>query len=187
MDTDASVRAMAPSSVWGGSRESLPLSVLSGHAEDRQINYASQSRPSVGGLASAERASVYSSQGVIAADRSSTYAKPKDPGDAKSLRSITNLNRPDDARSINYDAKSFVGTDVASLRNYEGSIRSGALGHGRNDSIPGSIGSPLASPGLRAGTSMGALSRRNSDWQEMDEREEAEREEAEREEAANAR
>ena len=30
-DTDASVRAMAPSSVWGGSRESLPLSVLSGN------------------------------------------------------------------------------------------------------------------------------------------------------------
>ncbi|KAF2857516.1 hypothetical protein K470DRAFT_260735 [Piedraia hortae CBS 480.64] len=30
MDTDASVRAIPPSSVWGGSRESLPLSVLSG-------------------------------------------------------------------------------------------------------------------------------------------------------------
>ncbi|KAF8242231.1 hypothetical protein K440DRAFT_617760 [Wilcoxina mikolae CBS 423.85] len=30
-DTDASVRALAPSSVFGGSRESLPLSVLSGN------------------------------------------------------------------------------------------------------------------------------------------------------------
>ncbi|RPB28631.1 hypothetical protein L211DRAFT_833603 [Terfezia boudieri ATCC MYA-4762] len=28
-DTDASIRALAPASVWGGSRESLPLSVLS--------------------------------------------------------------------------------------------------------------------------------------------------------------
>lgn len=187
MDTDASVRALAPSSVWGGSRESLPLSVLSGHAEERPVNYASQSRPSIGGLASAERASVYSSQGVsglaLASDRNSTYTKPKDPSDAKSLRSITNLNRTDDARSLNMDAKSFVGTDVASLRNYEGSIRSGALGHGRNDSIPGSIGSPLASPGIRGGPT-GGLSRRSSDWQEMNETEEAEKQEQERKERA---
>lgn len=33
LDTDASVRALAPSSLWGGSRESLPLSVLSGNFE----------------------------------------------------------------------------------------------------------------------------------------------------------
>lgn len=32
-DTDASVRALAPSSVFGGSRESLPLSVLSGNLD----------------------------------------------------------------------------------------------------------------------------------------------------------
>ncbi|KAL5615322.1 uncharacterized protein BROUX77_001159 [Berkeleyomyces rouxiae] len=32
-DTDASVRALAPSSLWGGSRESLPLSVLSANLE----------------------------------------------------------------------------------------------------------------------------------------------------------
>lgn len=34
MDTDASVRALAPSSVWGGSRESLPLSVLSANLDN---------------------------------------------------------------------------------------------------------------------------------------------------------
>ncbi|KAK6540274.1 hypothetical protein TWF694_009085 [Orbilia ellipsospora] len=30
LDTDASIRALPPSSLWGGSKESLPLSVLSG-------------------------------------------------------------------------------------------------------------------------------------------------------------
>lgn len=33
LDTDASVRALAPSSLWGGSRESLPLSVLSANLD----------------------------------------------------------------------------------------------------------------------------------------------------------
>ena len=176
MDTDASVRALAPSSVWGGSRESLPLSVLSGGGHDGAstagLYSASQSRPSIGGLASAERASVYSSQGVtapaLASERNSYYAgaQKKDIGDAKSLRSITNIDARSqyDSKSIN-DAKSM---DVGSLRNYEGSVRSGALGHGRNDSIPGSIGSPLASPGLRHASTSGALSRRSSDWQELE-------------------
>lgn len=185
MDTDASVRAMAPNSVWGGSRESLPLSVLSGTADGAAsttgLYAASQSRPSIGGLASAERASVYSSQGVsapaLASERNSYYAGRKDLSDAKSLRSITNLDARSqyDAKSIN-DARS-MNADTRSLRGYEGSIRSGALGHGRNDSIPGSIGSPLASPGLRlasgAGNS-GALSRRSSDRREMAEGSEGE-------------
>lgn len=171
MDTDASVRALAPASVWGGSRESLPLSVLSGNAEatDRAsttgLYSASVSRPSIGGLASAERASVYSGHGVAApSERNSYYAGPrKDLSDAKSLRSVTGIDARSqyDARSIN-DAKSM---DARSLRNYEGSIRSGALGHGRNDSIPGSIGSPLASPGVRHASTSGAVSRRSSDWQ----------------------
>lgn len=34
-DTDASIRALAPASVWGGSRESLPLSILSSMDNDR--------------------------------------------------------------------------------------------------------------------------------------------------------
>ncbi|KAK5010209.1 hypothetical protein LTR28_011223 [Elasticomyces elasticus] len=90
LDTDASVRALAPSSVWGGSRESLPLSVLSGNADHGAaygsagvgavvaaagvsgvsspggLYQASQSRPSIGGIASAERASIYSNQGAAA-------------------------------------------------------------------------------------------------------------------------
>jgi hypothetical protein len=54
-----------------------------------------------------------------------------------------------------------------------GSVRSGQVGHGRNDSITGSIGgmasagSPLASPKEMPGT--GRVSRRNSGWGEVDE------------------
>jgi hypothetical protein len=193
MDTDASVRALAPGSVWGGSRESLPLSVLSGNneASDRASTtglYSASIRPSMGGLASAERASIYSNQGVtgpaLASERNSYYAVPrKDIGDAKSLRSVTGLDARSqyDARSINnVDSKSLKADDARSLRNqegsirnYEGSIRAGALSHGRNDSIPGSIGSPLASPGFfrqasaSGGMSM-CMSRRSSDWQDKD-------------------
>lgn len=186
MDTDASVRALAPSSVWGGSRESLPLSVLSGNTageDSRSMHPTSQSRPSIGGLASAERASVYSSSGItapaLASERNSYYSKHKDLADAKSLRSITNMDARSmagDAKSINADAKS-LGGDVGSLRNYEASVRSGAVGHGRNDSLPGSIGSPLASP--RHMSTSGALSRRSSGWAEMDKEGDEDHQEAE--------
>lgn len=132
LDTNASVRALAPSSVWGGSRESLPLSVLSGNAD---TIYSPQNRPGgVGGFANAERASVYSSSGVAApalsSERNSYYANKQ---------------------------------------NADGvSVRSGLLGHGRTDSINGSIGpnptSPLASPREPAGP--GRMSRRSSDWKD---------------------
>ncbi|KAF2491060.1 hypothetical protein BU16DRAFT_530628 [Lophium mytilinum] len=136
VDTDASVRALAPSSVWGGSRESLPLSVLSSNVDNSNI-YSPQGRPSVGGLASAERASVYSSSGVVAAaplsERNSYYANKQ-------------------------------GVDGAS-------VRSGLLGHGRTESITGSIGattttpaSPLASPTNQ--TAPGRLTRRSSEWKQ---------------------
>nr|POE85448.1 hypothetical protein CFP56_43764 [Quercus suber] len=184
MDTDASVRAIPPSSVWGGSRESLPLSVLSGNIDRDGTSGAgyAQSRPSIGGLTSAERASIYSSQGVsapaLASERNSYYAasyKPKrdDVADTKSVRSVTNV----DARST-YDTKSINDSrsmDVSSLRNvdgsarnYESSVKSGAMGHGRNDSIPGSIGGSLTSPAAKHISATGALSRRSSDWAEAD-------------------
>lgn len=85
MDTDASVRALAPSSLWGGSRESLPLSVLSSNIE--QGGY-----PTTPGLASsgsrlgAERNSIYSTTGIapaLASERNSTLAKQ---GDGSSVR-----------------------------------------------------------------------------------------------------
>ncbi|KAF2018132.1 hypothetical protein BU24DRAFT_421133 [Aaosphaeria arxii CBS 175.79] len=132
LDTNASVRALAPSSVWGGSRESLPLSVLSANPESSTI-YSPQNRSGVAGFANAERASVYSSQGVVApvlgSERNSYYA----------------------------------GKQADAL-----SVRSGLLGHGRTDSINGSIhatpSSPLASP--RDPVGPGILSRRSSDWKD---------------------
>ncbi|KAF2872550.1 hypothetical protein BDV95DRAFT_570047 [Massariosphaeria phaeospora] len=139
LDTNASVRALAPSSVFGGSRESLPLSVLSGNPD---AIYSPQTRPGgVGGFANAERASVYSSSGVIApvlsSERNSYYAKQQ---------------------------------------NADGvSIRSGLLGHGRADSINGSIGatatSPLASP--RDVVGIARMGRRSSEWKDAGEGSEA--------------
>jgi hypothetical protein len=142
LDTNASIRALAPSSIFGGSRESLPLSVLSGPVPDASNTQASSlaavhSRPSIGGIPAAERASVYSSSGIAAnaalsSERNSYYANPKQMGDGASMRS-------------------------------------GRVSHGRNDSITGSIAgvtasSPLASPLVHE-----RLSRRNSGWEESEE------------------
>ncbi|KAL1882358.1 hypothetical protein VTK73DRAFT_1917 [Phialemonium thermophilum] len=115
LDTDASVRALAPSSLFGGSRESLPLSVLSATIDTGGAG------PTTPGLyrnpgAGNERTSIYSATGILASERNSLYAKHVPPGG---------------------------GGDGAS-------VRSGLLGHGRADSVSGSIGgiaaSPLASP-----------------------------------------
>ncbi|KAI9848201.1 MAG: hypothetical protein M1837_000875 [Sclerophora amabilis] len=145
LDTDASVRALAPSSLWGGSRESLPLSVLSANAVDPNVAPAAtlgglhQNRPPAGGMASGERASVYSASGIgpaLSSERNSYYA-----------------------------GRQNFATDG-------GSVKSGLLGHGRNDSITGSIGgasSPLASPRevSSSGQAVGRISRRNSGWGEV--------------------
>ena len=139
LDTNASVRALAPSSLFGGSRESLPLSVLSANVNDQ--SHASgiySGRHPSGNTPNAERASVYSSSGIapaLSSERNSYYAgKQTNAGDG-------------------------------------GSTRSGLLGHGRNDSVTGSIGghtsSPLASP--RELPLPGRISRRNSGWGEVNE------------------
>lgn len=142
LDTNASVRALAPSSVFGGSRESLPLSVLSGNV-NVNINEPSNSsvfnaqgvlsRPSIVGLASAERVSVYSSSG----------AAPVSGG-------------PGERASYHTAKQSQAAGDGAS-------IRSGAPSHSRNDSTAASIsgvGSPLA-------MTSGRMSRRSSGWGEI--------------------
>jgi hypothetical protein len=137
MDTDASVRALAPSSLFGGSRESLPLSVLSANIDSNSVAAPHQPRPSVGGLN--ERASIYSATGVA----------PALPSERNSY----------------YAGKQSIAADG-------GSVKSGLLGHGRNDSISGSIGgpaapsSPLASPRDATGAT-GKLSRTNSAWDEI--------------------
>ncbi|OIW27785.1 hypothetical protein CONLIGDRAFT_716200 [Coniochaeta ligniaria NRRL 30616] len=115
-DTDASVRALAPSSLFGGSRESLPLSVLSATVD----GVAGPTTPGIysRGQPAAERTSIYSASGILTSERNSYYAK----------QSVGPAAAGDGA-----------------------SVRSGLLGHGRADSISGSIGgigatSPLASP-----------------------------------------
>lgn len=138
LDTNASVRALAPSSVFGGSRESLPLSVLSSSHND-QSSISGHRQVSVG-LANTERASVYSSSGIAPAlpsERNSYYTgKQNNPGDG-------------------------------------GSVRSGLISHGRNDSITRSIGglgsadSTLPSP--REVPVHDRISRRNSGWGEVNE------------------
>lgn len=128
-DTDASVRALAPSSLWGGSRESLPLSVLSANIMDGSGGGPTtpglhRAGTSGVGMSNAERASIYSATGILtASERNSFYAK-------QGLGSAA------------------VGDSA--------SVRSGLLGHGRADSVSGSIGGfgqPVVSPAAAAGAS----------------------------------
>ncbi|KAK4038170.1 hypothetical protein C8A01DRAFT_17695 [Parachaetomium inaequale] len=121
-DTDASVRALAPSSLWGGSRESLPLSVLSATMDGAAGGPTTPglhrgASAGVAGIGANERTSIYSATGILgtaaASERNSFYAKQGFSGDAAS-------------------------------------VRSGLLGHGRADSVAGSISGGLAVP---AGTS----------------------------------
>jgi hypothetical protein len=121
-DTDASVRALAPSSIFGGSRESLPLSILSANID---VPGGMPATPGLHRGASGmtnERTSIYSATGILASERNSFYAKQAVAAGA---------------------GGGGGGGDAAS-------VRSGLLGHGRADSISGSIGgmatSPLASP-----------------------------------------
>ncbi|KAL8697375.1 MAG: hypothetical protein Q9201_007156 [Fulgogasparrea decipioides] len=146
LDTNASVRALAPSSIFGGSRESLPLSVLSAANVGDSNPSTYQTRHASVAHAGAERASIYSSSGnapALTSERNSYYAgKQAHAGDG-------------------------------------GSIRSGLVGHARNDSITGSIGgiagtgSPLTSPRELPPREMppGKLSRRSSGWGEVNEEE----------------
>lgn len=138
LDTNASIRALAPSSIFGGSRESLPLSTLSANVGEASNASASgvHSRPSVGGLASAERASVYSSSG----------AAPMTPAGERS----------------SYIASKQSGTGDS------GSVRSGIHSHTRNDSAAGTVWSTLTSPAAGPqSTTPGRISRRSSGWGEL--------------------
>jgi len=91
-DTDASVRALAPSSLWGGSRESLPLSVLSANIEASTMPptpglHQSGSRVTA---SAAERTSIYSAVGIgpaLQSERNSIYARQSIVGDGASVRS----------------------------------------------------------------------------------------------------
>ncbi|EXJ79590.1 hypothetical protein A1O3_07869 [Capronia epimyces CBS 606.96] len=111
VDTNASMKALAPASMFGGSRESLPLSVLSGtvihptadNASFREGGGTVHTRSNF----SAERASLISASGVTAPVLAS-------------------------------ERNSYIGSKYGD----GASVRSGLLGagHGRNDSMSGSIG-----------------------------------------------
>jgi hypothetical protein len=114
MDTDASVRAIPPSSLFGGSRESLPLSVLSSTIQPVDPG-SSSAATGLQARIGHDRASIYSATGVTAA-------------------------LPSERNSL-YAGKAMLSDG--------GSMYSGRLGHGRAESISGSltgVGSPLASP-----------------------------------------
>lgn len=143
VDTNASVRAIAPSSQWGGSRESLPLSVLSQTTESNagpamSMHHTSQ-KASLSGITKEERASVYSSSGVTApalsSERNSVYAG-RTGGQGMDGGSIKQTG----------EGGSLAAGDGSSLRGggYD------SISMRRNDSIAGSIGgiaaSPVASP-----------------------------------------
>lgn len=144
LDTNASVRALAPSSVFGGSRESLPLSVLSGNVGEPSsapgINGPGPlSRPSMVGLASSERISMYSSSGAGTVGGG---------GERGSLHGNKQSARAEDGASV----------------------KSAAQSHGRNDSTAAStsgVASPLASPSINQPMGSGRISRRSSGWGEI--------------------
>lgn len=101
MDTDASVRALAPSSLFGGSRESLPLSVLSSNVD-------------IGPAALRERASVYSAAGVapaLSSERNSSYNQGAGRGEG-SIRSGVFGNREE--RPMHTREGSIAGSFVGS-------------------------------------------------------------------------
>ncbi|KAB8300881.1 hypothetical protein EYC80_002809 [Monilinia laxa] len=141
MDTDASVRALAPSSVFGGSRESLPLSVLSATIEGATITSPTglyQPRP----LAN-ERASIYSSTGVAPAlpsERNSYYANKQSlQNDGGSVKSGLLGHGNTDSISGSIGGIAAPGSPLASPRDPTGSngklSRSNSAGWGENDKI----------------------------------------------------
>ncbi|KAH6848169.1 hypothetical protein B0I37DRAFT_391774 [Chaetomium sp. MPI-CAGE-AT-0009] len=134
-DTDASVRALAPSSLWGAA-------AIGGPTTPGLHRGASTG---MGGIGANERTSIYSATGIMgttaASERNSFYAK-----------------------------QGYASGDGAS-------VRSGLFGHGRSDSVAGSIGGGLAVP--TSGTSPLASPREGVEEEEKEK--EQEKEEVERE------
>ncbi|KAK6365418.1 hypothetical protein LTS17_011390 [Exophiala oligosperma] len=111
VDTNASMKALAPASMFGGSRESLPLSVLSGtviHPGADNVSLREGGATYPRSTLNAERASLISASGATAPVLAS-------------------------------ERNSYIGSKYGDAA----SVRSGLLGgggHGRNDSLSGSIG-----------------------------------------------
>ncbi|KAH0841159.1 hypothetical protein AYO21_11801 [Fonsecaea monophora] len=117
VDTNASIKALAPASMFGGSRESLPLSVLSGTvihpgAAADAVSLRGDASHNTRSNLNAERSSLISASGVTApalASERNSYIGSKYGGDTASVRS---------------------------------NLLGASAGHGRTDSLSGSIGGP---------------------------------------------
>lgn len=142
LDTNASVRALAPASMFGGSRESLPLSVLSASIADPSNTSAGNASGALQrnpGIA-AERASLISSSGIapaLVSERNSYLGKQ---GDGASIRS--GLLGGGHGRNDSF---------------------TNSLGGGTPNTA--ALGNPLASPLFGAGP-QGRNSRQSSAWGE---------------------
>ncbi|CAK7268666.1 hypothetical protein SEPCBS57363_003211 [Sporothrix epigloea] len=144
-DTDASVRALAPSSLFGGSRESLPLSVLSANNEGPSSFPLMQSNS-----ASNNNSAAYASSGVALHPTTSRMSVASASlSSSVTMAAGTTATSAATERASIYARQSLIGGglagDAASIRSGR-SGRSGLLGHGRSESTTGSIGGGLMSP-----------------------------------------
>ena len=114
VDTNASMRALAPASMFGGSRESLPLSVLSGAV--------------VGGR---ERGD----DGASLRDTDSRIMRPGLGAERASLISASGVTAP----ALASERNSYIG-ERSKVYGDAASVRSGLFMHGRDGSLSGSIG-----------------------------------------------
>ncbi|KAG5297603.1 hypothetical protein I7I48_06766 [Histoplasma ohiense] len=139
LDTNASVRALAPSSIFSGSRESLPLSVLSGNMGNIGVPGGEPSNSPIPnapgalnrpGLSGTERGSVYSYSGPTSGERTSYQPGRSQLGDTGSVTSGHNSH------------------------------------HQRNDSAAGSVGGNTMSY-ISMSTAPGRANRRSSGWGEV--------------------
>lgn len=124
LDTNASIRALAPQSMFGGSRESLPLSVLSGTAHYNANPRDAGDNASIRDNASAhyprslsamnvERASLISASGVTApalASERNSYIGSKTAGDGASVRSgLVGPNEKERDRGLYHSRNDSIG------------------------------------------------------------------------------
>lgn len=133
-DTDASVRALAPSSVFGGSRESLPLSVLSGNFDStlggRSIagERASLHGSTIGGRSADTISVLNGGTGSIMGEISgSTQGTPLVSSNRDSLQAGRHSRR---SSAWNVDVTDYDETDRRSLSVRSASIREGGGGEG---------------------------------------------------------
>lgn len=135
VDTNASIRALPPSSLFGGSRDSLPLSVLSGNATE--TSNAFPTRPSLVGHASNERASIYSVPGTNYLNNASERASLHTNRQGLDGASIKSGQQSTHARNDSTPAASMSGGPPQGAQNGRISCRSSTWGDIADDESEG--------------------------------------------------